>query len=520
MLPIRTIVATMFIVFVSLSLLTFGSIYGWVQSADRDSSLINIAGRQRMLVQNAMKLSFMVHSGGQLNGPLQDVIQLFESSQDLLLNGDKVEGQPPLSDPMAKNLLNEVNASWQDYKTQLEAIASGSELTSDIIAKSAASSANLLKLTNQVTIHFEELAKAKVENLVIRALITTAITLLASALGYFIIQRLVLSRTKTLGETLAQLESSLDLTQQIKVGRMDEIGVSAFALNNLIIRFKDLCTEFKQGAENIETTAQSLSKLSAVTSNDMESQQQATLMVATAIEEMSATVQEVSANTSKAADAANSCNESAQQGDQVVSMNLSSITELAAAIEETAVKVTDLGKNSLSIGSILDTIRNIAEQTNLLALNAAIEAARAGEQGRGFAVVADEVRSLAQRTQQATQEINGLIEGLQAGVKDTEQAMQAGSQKAETAVESATMVRQSLAEIINKVGEIVDMNVQNASATEQQNSTIGEINTGVGQVRDMANRATEAMREVNELNHSLLQLSEEFTQKVNCFKLG
>ncbi len=210
--------------------------------------------------------------------------------------------------------------------------------------------------------------------------------------------------------------------------------------------------------------------------------------VATAMTEMSATVHEVARNATEAAEAAQRADEETGKGKMVVSQAIEAIDLLANEVNDAAQVIHRLEQDSDEIGAVLDVIRGIAEQTNLLALNAAIEAARAGEQGRGFAVVADEVRTLAQRTQQSTQEIQNMIERLQSGAQDAVKAMEQGRSRAQVGVEQAAEAGVSLETIAQAVGTISDMNTQIATAAEEQSVVAEEINLNIVSISDMADK--------------------------------
>ena len=198
---------------------------------------------------------------------------------------------------------------------------------------------------------------------------------------------------------------------------------------------------------------------------------------------------------------------------------MSSINELASEIEQTSEEIVRLESYTDNVGSILDTIRGIAEQTNLLALNAAIEAARAGEQGRGFAVVADEVRSLASRTQDSTQEIQQVLEELQGASKSAVAAMSRGTSKAGSSVDQSATAGESLLNITDKVGGIVDINTQIAAATEEQNQTSELISQYVEDIQTMAQDAISSTSKLDGVSQSIQELSERLNTVANQFRV-
>jgi methyl-accepting chemotaxis protein len=236
------------------------------------------------------------------------------------------------------------------------------------------------------------------------------------------------------------------------------------------------------------------------------------------MDEMTATVHEVARNTDAAAQAAEQADAQAKEGNQVVASTVQSIRQLADAVDNTAEVIQTLANHSQNIGSVLDVIKGIAEQTNLLALNAAIEAARAGEQGRGFAVVADEVRTLASRTQQSTQEIHEMIESLQAGSKNAVAAMAKGKEQAHSSVELISKAGDSLQTISQTVATIYDMNTQIAAASEQQSTVAEEINRNITNIKSSSDLTAEKSRqsekssgELSNVAARLQELTAQFT---------
>jgi methyl-accepting chemotaxis protein len=255
-------------------------------------------------------------------------------------------------------------------------------------------------------------------------------------------------------------------------------------------------------------------------SNKAIAQQQAEIdQVATAINEMTSTIQEVARNTSSAAEMAREASEVAATGQNVVTSNREAMNSLAAKVEHASKVIKSLEQDSNNIGTVLDVIKAIAEQTNLLALNAAIEAARAGEQGRGFAVVADEVRTLASRTQASTQEIQTMIERLQAGSRDAVQVMFEGSEQATLSVERAAQAGESFTVITEAIGGIVDMNTQIAAAAEEQSVVSEELNRSITTISQVAEQTTTAANHNANAGKELAALSTQLQNGVKKFKV-
>jgi methyl-accepting chemotaxis protein len=262
--------------------------------------------------------------------------------------------------------------------------------------------------------------------------------------------------------------------------------------------------------------------MNAITTESNRSIQQQlteTSQVATAMSQMSASVAEVASNTANAATAAEAANHAAAEGRDVVQSTISAIEKLADEVEAGATLIGHVEKESESIGSVLDVILGISEQTNLLALNAAIEAARAGEQGRGFAVVADEVRSLAQRTKDSSEEIQNMISNLQNGTRDAVQAMKQGQDQARSSVEQAGLAGQSLETIGESVNSIHDLSVQIANAVEEQSSVAEEINRSIVNINDVAEQTATGAQQTSTASDDMARLAEQLKELVGRFKV-
>jgi methyl-accepting chemotaxis protein len=308
--------------------------------------------------------------------------------------------------------------------------------------------------------------------------------------------------------------SSGDLTSRIDMQQFnnDELGTLAKGFGEMQTNLRTLVSEVSGSVVQLSSAAEEISSVARQSANNMHAQQHELNQLATAMNEMQATVQEVSRNTSDAASAATSASETAEIGAKTVNDSIQRIERVAGAIESTAVVIRQLGDDSRNIGMVLEVIRGIAEQTNLLALNAAIEAARAGEQGRGFAVVADEVRTLAKRTQDSTSQINTIIAELQQRAEQAGSTMQQSQELMNTTVSTAREAGASISQISGSVSSISHMNIQIATATEEQGAVSEELNRNVVNIshasEEVASGATQMAQACNELNHLATQLQE------------
>ncbi len=347
--------------------------------------------------------------------------------------------------------------------------------------------------------------------------LTVIITLVL--LSLFIISK-VTSPLRVISEALRDIaEGEGDLTKRLNTIGVREVARIAREFNRFVEKIQSTVTEVGQATSQLATSADNLSTVASQTKDSIDRQQGETRQVATAVTEMAATVQEIARNAESAAVSTREADTEANTGKTVVSQAADSIDNLAVEIDQTAEVILRLDQESESIGSVLDVIRGIAEQTNLLALNAAIEAARAGEQGRGFAVVADEVRTLASRTQQSTQEIRKMIEQLQLGTREAVKVIQSGSYSAKSTVDQALSAAQSLEKIVNSISAITDMNVQIASAAEGHSVVAQEIDRNVVKIAQMADQTASGTSRVATSSEELLKLGVQLNDLVGQFKV-
>ncbi|WP_061239988.1 methyl-accepting chemotaxis protein [Ectopseudomonas composti] len=312
--------------------------------------------------------------------------------------------------------------------------------------------------------------------------------------------------------------ASGDLSQDIPQERSDEVGQLLAAMQDMTLSLRNLVGRIGGGVGQIAAAAEQLSAITAQTSAGVQTQKMETEQTATAMHEMAATVQEVAQNAEQASLAARDADQEAQQGNRVVQQAVEQIDSLASEVEQSAKAMADLNQESARIGSVLEVIRSVAEQTNLLALNAAIEAARAGEQGRGFAVVADEVRALAKRAQESTEEIESLIAGLQRMAKGAVQQMDSSRDLTRRTVELAGEAGGALARITHAVSTIEQMNQQIAAAAEEQSAVAEAINESITRVRDVGEQSATATEQTAASSAELARLGVELQGLVRQFR--
>ncbi|WP_407692355.1 methyl-accepting chemotaxis protein [Pseudomonas xionganensis] len=281
---------------------------------------------------------------------------------------------------------------------------------------------------------------------------------------------------------------------------------------------RELIGRIGGGVSQIAAAAEQLSAITAQTSDGVQTQRLETEQTATAMQQMSATVQEVAQNAEQASQAAQGADQQAQQGNQVVQQAVAQVNRLAGEVEESAEAMAALSQESGRIGGVLEVIRNVAEQTNLLALNAAIEAARAGEQGRGFAVVADEVRALARRAQDSTEEIEKLIGGLQRMARAAVEKMDNSRNLTQQTVSLAGEAGAALGRITQAVSTIEQMNQQIAAAAEEQSAVADTISQSLTRVRDIGEQSASASEQTAASSAELARLGVELQGLVRQFR--
>jgi methyl-accepting chemotaxis protein len=311
-----------------------------------------------------------------------------------------------------------------------------------------------------------------------------------------------------------------DLTQRLQVRGKDEVGQLSEAFNGFVDQIHEVIADVKRAFAQLSSAAERMSEVTIETGQSVTEQQAATDQVATAVNELNATAQQMADTSANTAQSAQEANEQTQSGKRVVNQTIEAIKGLSAEVDQAAEVIRKVEADSESIGTVLHVIRGIAEQTNLLALNAAIEAARAGEQGRGFAVVADEVRTLASRTQDSTEEIQAMIERLQSATGEAVSVMEASRNRAKAGVDQAAEAGTALGRITDAVDSITDMNTQIARAADEQSSVVEEITRNVVDISEVSDLTSQRSQELASSSQQVTELSAQLRSLVSRFKVN
>ncbi|MAA66035.1 MAG: chemotaxis protein [Alteromonadaceae bacterium] len=436
----------------------------------------------------------------------------------------------------ANNIKAELNGFEQDYKRWKTAADQVNAMATNGQAQAARDTlqATALPLFSSLRQHYDVAGAFADEQALITAqaataqgnrsmMITVVITVLVLAVSgiiFLISIRLIGGAMNELRRRLNDIaEGEGDLSHRVPVELDDDLGRLSASVNAvlgnlqaMVREIKTLSTELSQGAGQLETAA-------SENSEGITQQTDAITQVATAINEMQSAIEEVAGNASTAAEVTHSAQQNAESGARIIQNSSQEVHRLSEQIKTAVDVIRKLSEDSSNITSVLDVIRGVAEQTNLLALNAAIEAARAGEQGRGFAVVADEVRTLAQRTQESTADIQSMITTLQSGVSNIVSVMEQGNEQATQTVKLSSEAEQELGAILGAMNSISDVNASVASATEEQTQVVDEINRSIVRINDLAQSSDERSTEINQISQLLAGYATTLDTQVGRFRV-
>ena len=493
-----------------------------VNTTQRDEALSNLETKARILGSSLKAHSSLFFASAMFEdmrrAERKFLIERDSSSVKSYLEDAKRMQGPLKSASISAEEKAQVAKALESYSNEFQSVVrlteSGEQLSQDMVttASRVIGSANSLRERQADNMESD---RKQATTLIFGA---TGIAVLLGILMAYLITRAITSPINH-AVAIASEVASGNLSVRIDNNRTDEIGRLMAALATMVSGLRELVRSIESGASNIAASAEELSTVTSQTSDGIHRQKHETDQVAAAMNQMTATVSEIARNAEQAFAIASDAANQATEGEHEVRETVSQVNGLAKEVSQSMEIIQGLQTETANIGTVLDVIKSVAEQTNLLALNAAIEAARAGEQGRGFAVVADEVRSLAQRTQSSAQEIEALVTSLQSSAENSVSAMESSATLASDTLKRATATGASIARITGAVEEIKQYNSQIATASEQQTSVAEEINQNITSIRDVTDQSASSSNQTASSSSELARLGSELQTLVSRFRL-
>lgn len=500
-------IGAVFLLLSIVSVTSFFMVDNFTKGTATDSKVINIAGRERMLSQKMSKevMEYHLVPTAEAKSSLQGTHDEFEAALNGLINGSEELGLPKTTNSEIVTQLQKVSDIWQPFSANVMVVLEQRAGTDKAIEYIKNNNVTLLKEMNKAVVMYEQLSKSKIDSLRMQILLSNLIIIIVSVIGWYFLSNRISKPIQHVVDVANKITNG-DLTvEKIKTSRKDEIGVLIFTVNMMVEKLKDIIGKVQSTSQQLAASAEEISAGTEEVASGTTHQAEASTSITQMVNEMVSAVQVVTQNAEQASSFSEDTVSMATSGGIVIQNTVTGMGKINDRIHE-------LVEKSAQIGEIIEVIDDIAEQTNLLALNAAIEAARAGEAGKGFAVVADEVRKLAERSSVATKEISSLIQGIQDNTNMSVEAVKEGNQMVNQAGESFDEILKVVKESAVRVAEI-------AAASEQFSAQTDEILQSVEGIAALAEETSASTEETAASANDLAQMAEGLQTLTNEFKV-